>query len=93
VNEGREVLNFSDWDHAGEEAREGEDLGEVLYEGEMPPAQYVGMHPSANLTSEEKRALAQGLQATLRQDPPSGAPAAGGEVGEGEDEHESEDGD
>lgn len=79
VNEGREVLNFSDWDHLSGEVREGGEISEVLDEGRMPPSQYVGMHPSANLTPEEKRALAQGLQATIRQDPPSRASSEGAE--------------
>jgi len=62
VDEGREVLNFSDWPRVSEEADE---AAEVILEGEMPPRSYVWLHPEAKLTAEEKRLLADGLSATL----------------------------
>jgi len=58
VVEGRQRLNFSEWRGA-----EPGELWEVVSEGEMPPALYLLMHPSARLTTSEKKVLAQGLAA------------------------------
>ena len=77
VDEGRQVLNFSEWGMAGsgeggEEGEGGErgegagEAGEVLMEGRMPPAQYLLLHPEARLTDAEKQALALGLANSLR---------------------------
>lgn len=62
VDVGRRVVNFSEWDRPYEEA--GESAKTVL-EGEMPPAIYLLLHPSARLSAEEKRALAEGLTSTI----------------------------
>jgi mono/diheme cytochrome c family protein len=70
VDEGRSVLNFSEFDRPQDEA---EEAAEVVLEGEMPLWDYALMHPSARLSPEETRALADGLAATL-----------GGEGGDGE---------
>jgi len=59
VNEGRQKLNFSAWGR-GEE-QESEEMGEVLFEGEMPPIQYLLMHPEARLSDSEKTQLADGF--------------------------------
>jgi hypothetical protein len=73
VDEGREHLNFSDWNqsHAehGHEEHESEELGESVLEGEMPPANYLLNHPEAKLTNDERAALAAGLLATAAQTP------------------------
>lgn len=71
VDEGREVLNFSEWNRTYEEAHE---AGEEVAEGEMPLASYLPLHPEANLSDEERRALIDGLNRTL-----------GGEAEDGED--------
>ena len=62
VDEGRENLNFSEWDktqqhavHAANEVRE----------GDMPPLLYRLMHPEARLSDAERAALVQGLTTTL----------------------------
>lgn len=73
VDEGREVLNFSEWNRTFEEAGE---AAEVVREGEMPIANYLWLHPEARLTAAESAALAAGLAATL------------GEGGEGGEDHE-----
>jgi len=73
VDNGREALNFSEWDHE----QEGEDAAEKVQEGEMPPDYYGWLHPGARLSSEEKQALIRGLQAMF-----------GGGEGEGEGEEE-----
>lgn len=69
VDEGREKLNFSEFDRPQEEAHE---ASEVVAEGEMPIWNYVWLHPEASLTDAERQELVTGLQATL-----------GGEGGEG----------
>ncbi|HRW08916.1 MAG TPA: heme-binding domain-containing protein [Caldilineaceae bacterium] len=76
VAEGREHLNFSEWDRANEGL---EEILETINKGEMPLSDYLLMHPEAKLTAEEQRALTEGLQATLTNDPP-----IEGEHGEGE---------
>ncbi len=63
VFEGRRRLNFSEW---GSTNREVDEASRVVLEGEMPPIQYLILHPNANLTSAERRELAQGLAASLR---------------------------
>jgi hypothetical protein len=62
VDEGRAVLNFSRW---GQGEQEADDIAEVILEGEMPPAQYVVLHPSAHLDSAEKQQLLAGLRRSL----------------------------
>ena len=59
---GRRRLNFSQWN--GTQGRVNE-VSRIVSEGEMPPFYYVWMHPSANLTSDEKAALINGLNATF----------------------------
>jgi mono/diheme cytochrome c family protein len=59
VEEGRDELNFSEWNRSQKEARES---AEKVLEGEMPPLYY---HPWDRLTSAEVDELARGLQATL----------------------------
>lgn len=62
VQEGRAVLNFSEWQRPQEES--GEAAG-VVTEGEMPLRIYALMHAHARLSDVERVALAQGLAATL----------------------------
>ncbi len=54
VEEGRRYLNFSEWGRW-----ESDEVGEVVAEGEMPPAQYFLLHPDAKLTNAEKQILIQ----------------------------------
>ena len=62
VAEGREHLNFSEWQRPQEDAHEAPD---VVREKEMPPVQYRLLHPEARLTDAEREQLARGLEATL----------------------------
>lgn len=59
VNEGREHLNFSEWNkpqhHAGHAV-------ENIRSGDMPLWYYLPMHPAAKLTDAEKSALVAGFQ-------------------------------
>lgn len=61
VDEGRQKLNFSEWQRPQEEATEA--AGTVRQET-MPPAIYTLLHPEARLSAEERSALIRGLEAT-----------------------------
>lgn len=63
VDEGREHLNFSEWDRPQKHA---EEAAEEVEEGEMPLFGYVLLHSSAKLTDTEREALIQGLEGSLR---------------------------
>jgi hypothetical protein len=62
VDQGRETLNFSEWNREQDEAK---DAAEVIAEGEMPPGRYTIVHPSAVLNDAEKEELMQGLARTI----------------------------
>jgi mono/diheme cytochrome c family protein len=62
VEEGREHLNFTEWEKP---QRHADEAGEIVAEGEMPPWFYTPLHPSAALSAEERDALVRGLNATL----------------------------
>jgi len=62
VNEGRSVLNFSEWNRPQEEAMES---AETIREREMPPPFYALMHSHARLNDADREQLARGLDLTL----------------------------
>jgi cytochrome c551/c552 len=62
--EGRSRLNFSDWNRGYQQGM-GE-ITEVIQEGEMPPAIYLPMHPTAQLSAAEKQQLIDGLTNSLK---------------------------
>jgi len=62
VNEGRVRFNISEW---GVRENEAGESAEIVQEGEMPPAQFLLMHPEARLTPAEKQELIKGLIATF----------------------------
>jgi hypothetical protein len=59
VREGREEMSFSEWNtyDKWERARLLEKICEQVEKGKMPLKPYVIMHPSADLTIEDQRAL------------------------------------
>jgi mono/diheme cytochrome c family protein len=63
VVEGRNQLNFSDWQITRLE--EPGEISSIIAEGEMPPLQYLLMHTSARLSSTEKDQLIEGLNSTI----------------------------
>jgi hypothetical protein len=67
VEEGRETLNFSEWDGP---QREADETFETIQEGEMPPWYYAILHSDARLSEEEKQRLIDGLRATFEASPP-----------------------
>jgi hypothetical protein len=60
VDRGRRSLNFSD--RSGVFSGE---LIEIIQEGEMPPIQYILLHPTARLNQAEKTTLIQGIQNSI----------------------------
>lgn len=67
VREGRQNLNFSEWDRPNEDY---EEVEENIVKGYMPLGNYLMMHPEARLTEQEKKQLLDGFKATFDQDPP-----------------------
>jgi mono/diheme cytochrome c family protein len=61
VDEGRDELNYSEWDRD----QEGEESAETVRDGSMPPNSYLLTHPDARLTDAELALLADGLAATF----------------------------
>ncbi len=62
VTEGREKLNFSEFDRRQRKARE---AAEEVREGEMPLWTYLLAHSEARLSDAEKADLIRGLEATF----------------------------
>ncbi len=68
VEDGRAVLNFSEWQRP-----QGVNLAEVvasIRDKEMPPLQYRALHPEARLSDSERQKLEIGLVASWSKDPP-----------------------
>ena len=64
VDEGRAVLNFSEWTRPQKDAKE---APKEVREGEMPPTAYKLIHAHARLDAADLDRLAQGLTQTLGQ--------------------------
>jgi hypothetical protein len=64
VDEGRRVVNFSEWNQNGKPRELGE-LIEATQEGFMPPKQYLILHPEAKLTQDQINQLVNGFRTTL----------------------------
>jgi hypothetical protein len=62
VNEGRSAMNFSDW---GRAAERGQKVARQVQRSAMPPSFYLPMHPTAQLTADERTQLIAGLQKSL----------------------------
>lgn len=67
VRDGREHLNFSEWDRPQHDPDE---VAELIEDGDMPLRNYLLMHPEAVLSEAEQQQLIDGLEATFAQDPP-----------------------
>ena len=94
VEEGREAVNFSEFDRPQEEAGE---TVEVILEGSMPPAYYTrfGLHPEADLSEAEINQLVAWLRQTpgLSEDDEDDEPDEDQEDHEDDDAEERDDGD
>jgi cytochrome c551/c552 len=64
VDEGRAFLNISELDQGTVEVS---DVVRQIQSGRMPPAQYLPIHPEANLTDAQKQQLISGIQKTFGQ--------------------------
>jgi hypothetical protein len=83
VDEGREALNFSALDTSTKDgAKAAGDAGEETQKGEMPPKDYLLMHPEARLTASERQELARGLDRTFAAFTENGGDGQGGADGE-----------
>ena len=79
---GRQKLNFTAFDAGNEKMADAAgEAAETVTKGEMPPQDYMLMHPEARLSYAEKQELVAGLQSTF---------AAFGERGHGEHEERGE---
>jgi hypothetical protein len=58
IEVGRKSAELLQWGTSRPEAHE---MGEAVLEGEMPPAIYLLMHPSARLTAAERDVLVREL--------------------------------
>jgi hypothetical protein len=66
VSRGRSHLNLSELSASSPRfSRISSEISHAIQEGEMPPGQYLLMHPSGKLSSAETQALMSGLQTTL----------------------------
>ena len=59
VTEGRQRVNFSEWNRP--EGQYTDEFKEVYYERNMPPANYLLLHPQARLSESEWKQLYAGL--------------------------------
>jgi cytochrome c551/c552 len=59
VNEGREYLNFSEWESYSiqEKAEDLEEIWEDVEEGEMPLWYYLPLHPEARLSDKDMETI------------------------------------
>jgi len=64
VDEGRQHLNFSEWDHGGR-PREIDEVWEVVARDSMPPLQYLLLHSEAKITQAERDQLIEGFRNSL----------------------------
>ena len=62
VDEGRAKLNFSEW---GTGEQESDDIVEVVADGEMPPWDYLILHPEARLSDADTQTFLDGLGRTF----------------------------
>jgi cytochrome c551/c552 len=67
VNAGRQEINVSQLDKmpAFRKANLANDMAQQIRSGNMPPSDYLIMHPEARLSDAEKQQLIQGLQKTF----------------------------
>jgi mono/diheme cytochrome c family protein len=61
IDEGRDALNFSEFDRE----QEADEAAEVVADGEMPPPSYTLINPDARLSDAEREQLVRGLEATF----------------------------
>jgi Haem-binding domain len=65
VENGRDELNFSDWER---DAGEADDAVEAIEDGSMPPDRYTLIHRNASLSDDEREVLVTALLAMASED-------------------------
>lgn len=68
VLDGRQALNFSDWEQTCCTLDQVDALAATVNKQEMPLPYYLILHPEAELSSEERGALVNGLIATMNKE-------------------------
>jgi len=60
INEGREELNFSEWNTLEKDDKADilDDISSIILEGEMPIKGYTILHSEANLSEADREAIA-----------------------------------
>jgi hypothetical protein len=91
VENGRDELNFSDWDR---DVGEADDAIEMIEDGSMPPRQYTLIHRDADLSDEEEQQLIDALAQLGEGGDDSGSDdRSGGGGGSSDDDGGSDSGD
>lgn len=67
VFRGRREMNFSEWPAGVDGSRAASRIERNVSDGEMPPRNYLLLHPDASLSAQERQQLIDGLKATLSQ--------------------------
>jgi hypothetical protein len=83
VDEGRAKLNFSQW---GTGEQEVDEIVDVVREGEMPPWDYLPLHPEARLSDAETATFLDGLSRTFGVGESAGEGGEDGDGGEDDDD-------
>ena len=65
VTEGREMLNFSDWQGGSRPGENAKAVQDEIEEGEMPPIMYRLAHADARLNADEQKRLIEGWRRTV----------------------------
>ena len=65
VEDGREALNFSEWDRRPAD----DDAHDRVEDGSMPPSQYKLMHPDAKLSAVERERIIEFLEGVEAEEP------------------------
>jgi hypothetical protein len=88
VNEGREEMNFSEWDKLDREKalKLITESAEEVQEGEMPLKIYIPFHPGAALNESEKKLFKQWAESLVKADVEN----AGSKEDKDEDEEDDE---
>lgn len=70
INEGREYLNFSEWGKYNNDLKQNALKKNIstIRDLQMPLPSYIGYHPKANLTTEQRKALEDYFSTILSKD-------------------------
>ena len=89
VEEGRDALNFSEWDQGQDEI---DDAHDVVEDASMPPSQYLLIHRDANLSDEEEQILVEAHESMEEGGEDHSGPGRGGDDDEDEEDEDDDSG-